>query len=274
VQVSFAHLSFRWSNLSANNAGVTVVIIGISNNIRQPKKIYQNAADGKMMETEVSNISAYLVPSKDIYIEAKSKPPKDRPLMIYGNKPTDGGNLVMSVDDARNISIGNPSSRGFLRPYFGSEDFIKGSKRVCIWVEDNEEEAAFQIPEFKRRFEAVSEFRSRSKAKETRSAAGLGHKFRQIQGKPGNKSIIVPIVSSETRLQLPIGLLPQGGIVSNSAFAIYDAPIWNLAILASHLHLVWIATVCGKLKTDYRYSNTLGWNTFPVPTLTEKIKLI
>ena len=108
VHISFAHLSFRWSNLATNNAGVTVVIIGISNNIKQPKKIFQSASDSQTTETEVNNISAYLAASKDIYVEARSKPPKDRPTMIYGNKPTDGGNLIMSVDEARRIA--NPEN--------------------------------------------------------------------------------------------------------------------------------------------------------------------
>ena len=118
----------------------------------------------------------------------------------------------------------------------------------------------------------MREFRAGSKAKETRPAAHYPHRFRQIQGKPGNQSVIVPIHSSESRTYLPVGLLPTGGIISNAAYGLYDAPLWNLAIIASRLHLVWIATVCGKLKTDFRYSNTLGWNTFPVPPLTERNK--
>jgi hypothetical protein len=122
------------------------------------------------------------------------------------------------------------------------------------------------------RFDAVREFRLNSKAKETRPASNYPHKFRQIQGAPGSSSIIVPIHSSESRAYLPVGLLPHGGIISNAAYGIYDAPLWNMAIIASRLHLVWIATVCGKLETRYRYSNTLGWNTFPIPSLTEKNK--
>jgi hypothetical protein len=270
TEIFFAHSSFRWSNLAANNAGVTVVIVGVSNIPSRAKRVFEVSANGETIETEVANINAYLVPAKNIYVEAISKPSSDRPVMIYGNKPTDGGNLILSVDEAREIIRNYPNAQPFLRPYFGSEDFIKASPRVCIWVEDQERQSASEIPDLQFRFKAVSDFRAASKAKETRSAARYGHRFRQIQGRPGNKSIIVPRHSSETRPYLPIGLLPKGGIVSDAAFAMYDAPQWSLAILLSKIHLVWVATVCGKLETRYRYSNTMGWNTFPVPKLTEK----
>src|SRR5271166_6433393 len=111
-----------------------------------------------------------------------------------------------------------------------------------------------------------------SKSKETRPSAEFPHRFRQIQGAPGDTALIIPIHSGENRNYLPVGLLPNGAVVSNAAYALYDAPLWSMAIVASRLHLIWIATVCGKLETRYRYSNTLGWNTFPVPTLTEKNK--
>ena len=270
TEIFFAHSSFRWSNLAANNAGVTVVIIGVSNIASRSKRVFEISANGQTIETEVPNISAYLVPAKDIYVDALSKPARDRPAMYWGNKPTDGGHLILSQDEARSVVQTYPEAAPFLRPYFGSEEFIKASPRVCIWVEDDELNTASQIPFLKSRFQAVEEFRASSKAKETRSAAMFGHRFRQIQGEPGQSSIIVPIHSSESRPYLPVGLLPEGGIVSNAAYALYNADLFQLALIASRLHLVWIATVCGKLETRYRYSNTLGWNTFPVPKLTEK----
>ncbi|MCR9175285.1 MAG: lactate dehydrogenase [Alphaproteobacteria bacterium] len=272
TSIFFAHESFRWSNLATNNAGVTVAVIGLSNISVGKKRLFEITASGETTEKEVENINAYLVPTKDIFVEALSKPSADRPLMIYGNKPTDGGNLIMSTDEARKILNHHPDAQKFLRPYFGSEDFINASPRTCVWVGDSEKEAASKVPQLKRRFESVSNFRASSKAKETRVAASYGHRFRQIQGKPGNKSIIIPRHSSETRSYLPVGLLPKGAIVSDAAFAIYDAPSWSLAILLSNLHLVWVAAVCGKLETRYRYSNTLGWNTFPISKLTEKNK--
>jgi len=271
-EIYFAHTSFRWSNLATNNAGVTVAIIGFSNLSGRPKRLFELSPTGDTTEKDVGNINAYLVPSNDIFIEALSKPPNDRPQMIYGNKPTDGGNLIMSAEEARAKTSQFPEAQKFLRPYFGSEDFIKGSPRFCIWVEDSEIKDASRFPFLLERFESVSRFRASSKAKETRSFAEFGHRFRQVQGVPGSRSIIIPRHSSETRPYLPIGLLPKGGIISDAAFAIYEAPMWSFATLVSRLHVIWVATVCGKLETRYRYSNTLGWNTFPIPRLTEKNK--
>ena len=131
---------------------------------------------------------------------------------------------------------------------------------------------ANKIAELRSRFGNVAKFRADSKAKETRPAARYPHRFRQIQGEPGNRCIIVPIHTSQSRDFLPVGLLPEGAIVSNAAYAIYGAADMNLSIIASRLHLIWIATVCGQIKTDYRYSNTLGWNTFPLPSLSEQNK--
>ena len=272
VKIFFAHVSFKWSNLAANNAGVTVVIIGISSKPERSKRLFEISLEGKATEAIVPNINAYLVPARDLYIEAMSKPAQDRPIMYWGNKPTDGGNLILSSDAARQMVEDDPRASRFLRFYFGSQEFIKASPRVCIWVEEEERERAYSVAGLRERFEKVREFRENSKAKGTRSAAAFGYRFRQTQGTPGNSSIIVPIHSSETRPYLPVGLLPKGGIISNAAYALYDAPLWNMALIASRIHLVWIATVCGKLKTDYRYSNTLGWNTFPVPTLTAQNK--
>jgi len=271
-QIYFAHTSFRWSNLATNNAGVTVAIIGFSNLAGRPKRLFELSPTGDTTEKFVGHINAYLVPSKDIFIQAMSKASNDRPQMIYGNKPTDGGNLIMSAEEARAKISEFPEARKFLRPYFGSEDFIKASPRVCVWVEDHEIAEATKIPFLFERFESVSRFRASSKAKETRSFAEHGHRFRQVQGMPGSRSIIVPRHSSETRHYLPMGLLAEGVIVSDAAFAIYDAPMWSFATLVSRLHVVWVATVCGKLETRYRYSNTLGWNTFPIPKLTDKNK--
>jgi hypothetical protein len=272
THIFFAHTSFRWQNLAANNAGVTVAIIGISNRSDAIRRLFEVNPLDEMIETTVSTINPYLVPGPVLFVDAMTKPSSNLPVMYWGNKPTDGGHLILSPDDANAILSKAPEASEFVRPYFGSEEFIRGSARFCIWVPDAKASDAFKIDELASRFEKVRHFRASSKAKETRPAAEFPHKFRQVQGTPGNSSIIVPIHSSETRPFLPVGLLPVGGIVSNAAYAIYDAPLWNMALIASRLHLVWIATVCGKLETRYRYSNTLGWNTFPVPTLTEKNK--
>ncbi len=271
MRIEFAHTSFRWSNLAASNADVTVVVIGIGSRRKQSMLFTQSGTDEPLV-TLVDNINAYLVPGPKIFVDPAAKAPSGRPTMFWGNKPTDGGFLIMSADEGRRLRQSEPGLAVFLKSYFGSSEFIDGNPRVCVWVPDRDAEVAKAFPSLRNRFESVRIFRANSKAKETRPSAAFPHRFRQIQGHPGAKSIVVPIHTSEAREYLPVGLLSADSIISNAAYGLYDAPLWNMALIASRLHLVWIGTVCGKLKTDYRYSNTLGWNTFPVPTLTEKNK--
>tara|TARA_R110001592_G_C13186417_1_gene751677 strand:- start:4963 stop:7728 length:2766 start_codon:yes stop_codon:yes gene_type:complete len=272
AKILFAHVSFKWKNLAARNAGVTVVIVGIGFGGEGKPTIYDDVAGEAPFATRVENINAYLVAGPDTYVEAVSSAPTDRPTMYWGNKPTDGGFLILSTDEARSLATKDATAAKFLKPYYGSTEFIKSNPRVCIWVKDSDLTEAISSEELVRRFNAVRDFRASSKAKETRPAASFPHRFRQIQGAPGSKSIVVPIHTSESRNYLPVGVLHEGAIVSNAAYALYGAELWNLALIGSRLHLIWIATVCGKIKTDFRYSNTLGWNTFPVPPLTKKNK--
>lgn len=271
-QIVFAHTSFKWANLASSNAGVTVVVIGLSNHILKPRKIYSTATDGSVISKQTDYINAYLVSGPNIIINSLPYPTGGKAPMVWGNKPTDGGNLILSADQKRNLFQLFPEVNKFVRQYVGAAEFIRGIERFCIWVDDCDFEVANGIPALNERFELVKQFRAASKAAETRPAANYPHRFRQIQATASKHTLVVPQVSSERREYLPIGLLSQKAIVSNLAFALYDAPLWNMALIASRLHLVWISTVCGKMKTDFRYSNTLGWNTFPVPTLTEKNK--
>lgn len=186
--------------------------------------------------------------------------------------PRDGGNLLMNLTDRQNILESAPEAAEFIANYLGSEELINGQQRFCLWVDDAREAEARSIPQLAARFVGVANARERSPAAATRAWASRSHRFVQVPGVGRTSTIAIAGVSSETREYLPVGLLGPRSVVSNLAFAIYDAPRWNIALIASRLHLVWISTVCGKLETRYRYSNTLGWNTFPVPTLTEKNK--
>nr|WP_315464908.1 DNA methyltransferase [uncultured Rhodoferax sp.] len=273
-EISFAHTSFKWTNLASHNAGVTVVIVGISRNPKAKRLLVSDAGDGAIAVREVDRINAYLVPGVNVVVDAISRltNESDRALMVWGNKPTDGGHLSLSAEDRRSLISESPNAEKFIRPYFGAAEYIRGLDRSCIWVNDEYAEQACQIPTLRSRFNEVRKFRESSIAAETRPAADYPHRFRQIQGIANDHTLIVPQVSSERRSYLPVGLLPPRSIVSNLAFALYDAPLWNMALIASKLHLVWIGTVCGKMKTDFRYSNTMGWNTFPIPTLTEQNK--
>ena len=271
-QIVFAHTSFKWANLASNNAGVTVAIIGISSDIKKTRRLFATNDVGELSVRDVDYINAYLAPTSNLIVEAESVPVNGLSQMMFGNMPRDGGFLLLDEDERQKFIADDSRSSQFLRDFVGSEDAIYGKRRVCIWVTEDRYKDADQITSLAGRFRSVTAERQGMKAASTQAFSKKPYRFVQIQGVAKNHSFIVPRHSSESRPYLPIALYDQQTIVADSAFAIYDAPLWNMALLASRLHLVWVATVCGKLETRYRYSNTLGWNTFPVPPLTEKNK--
>jgi len=269
-QIEFAHTSFRWANLASNNAGVTVVIIGITRQPRNPRRLFSLDDSGQTIERQCSHINAYLAAGESAIVDKASQPLGVQSVMTFGNTPIDGGHLLLSRDERDALQLTPAQNNLFVRRIYGSAELIRGLERYCLWIEDKNLAEALAIRPIAQRIHNVRSLRLNG-GKTARDIAEKSHQFqRMFFGK--HSTIIVPSVSSESRKYLPCSYEPAGTIVSNLAFALYDAPLWNLALIASRLHLVWIATVCGKLKTDFRYSNTLGWNTFPIPTLTEKNK--
>lgn len=271
-QIAFAHTSFKWANLASYNAGVTVIIVGISKQAGRVRRLFSIADDGSLLEKQTDHINAYLVAGLDVIVAPISKPKDDRGLMEWGNKPTDGGNFFLTADERKQLLGTFPNAERFVKRFLGAQEFIRGQERYCLWIEDEDRAEAEAIPEIRRRIDAVAKMRSASKAAETRPAAAFPHRFRQIQSVAKRYSLVVARVSSEKREYLPIGLESENTIVGDRNFALYDSPIWNVAVIASRLHWVWIGAVCVRLEMRFSYSNTLGWNTFPVPTLTEKNK--
>ncbi|MGE7052367.1 class I SAM-dependent DNA methyltransferase, partial [Paenibacillus glucanolyticus] len=270
--IIFAHTSFKWTNLASHNAGVTVVIVGIGSKSRQVQRLFSLGDDGSVIERQVDYINAYLVPGRVNSVEQARSPVSKVSPMLFGNMPRDGGAFVLNGEERENVIREFPDIVRFIRPYLGSEQMIQGKPRWCIWIDDNDVDYANEHPYLKTVLERVKKFRLESAASSTRDFAARPHRFVQIAGTAKGHSLVVAKVSSERRPYLPVDLLEGNVIVSDLLFALYDAPLWNMALIASRLHLVWIATLCGKLKTDFRYSNTIGWNTFPVPELTEKNK--
>jgi hypothetical protein len=269
-QIEFAHTSFRWANLASHNAGVTVVIVGIAAQPRNPRRLFSLDDSGKAIERQCAHINAYLAAGESIVVEKSSRPLGAQSEMTFGNTPIDGGYLLMTRHERDALHLTSEQQGRFVRRIYGSAEFIRGLERYCLWIEDQHLSEAQAIHAIAQRLGEVRRLRLNG-GKTARDIAKRPHQFqRMFFGK--HSTLIVPSVSSESREYLPCGYEPAGTVVSNLAFALYDAPLWNMALIASRLHLVWIATVCGKLKTDYRYSNTLGWNTFPIPTLTEKMK--
>ena len=266
VEISFAHKSFKWSNLAVHNAGVTVVIIGFSIKSSSKKRIF----DDNTIK-ECSLIGPYLIPNTQIIIEKSIQPLSSKSKMLFGNMPRDGGHLILSYNEFSNLSK-SPSASQYIKRYIGAEDLTKGKIRFCLWIDDESYNESINIPEIKSRIEAVALSRQKSSAPSTKDFAKKPYRFVQIGGVAKECLIVTPKVSSENRDFLPVDYLQSNFIASDLVFALYDEPLFNLALIASKVHIVWISNVCGKMKTDFRYSNTLGWNTFPVPTLTEKNK--
>ncbi|WP_050061410.1 class I SAM-dependent DNA methyltransferase [Silvibacterium bohemicum] len=271
-EILFAHTSFKWANLASHNAGVTVVIIGLGIKAGRKAVLFENAAGAAPLRREVENISPYLVPFKNLVIEPRSTAISDVAEMVNGSKPADGGNLLFGLDEAQKLRRSDSSANEFIYQYVGASEAIDGALRYCLWIDAENKERALRIEKIAVRVSLVKEMRAKSTKKLTNEGTKTPWAFQQVRQTGREAVLVVPSASSESREYLPIGLLPPGAILSNAAFGFFDAPIWNFALIASRMHLVWIAAVCGRIKTDYRYSSTLGWNTFPVPTLTDKNK--
>ncbi len=270
--IRFAHTSFKWTNLAAHNAGVTVAIVGLSTDTSKKRQLYDLTRDGETTVREAANITPYLTVGENVAVETRRGSISALPEMVFGNMPIDGGNLLLSSQEANDLHLAHHVKERFVHRIYGSAEFIRGLVRFCLWINDEDANEALAVDSIEKRIAKVRAERLESPRADTVKLADTPHRFGWISQRGTESAIIVPSVSSESREYLPVGYLSHGSIVSNLAFALYDAPLWNMALIASRLHLVWIATVCGKLKTDFRYSNTLGWNTFPVPTLTEKNK--
>jgi hypothetical protein len=251
--------------LATNKATVTVVIIGMQRASSSPKMLYNN--DVKKV---CQNISPYLVDSTVVSIKQESSPIAGQFPMKLGNMPY-GKGLLLDGQEKDELLKQAPAAKKFIRKFAGGEEFLHATERYCLWVDDADLQLANSIPFIKKRIDDVREQRSKSTDASGKKLAARAHQFRERYSS-NNQTIVLARTSSETREWLPVGLAESSWIFSSETFALYDAPLWNMALIASRLHLIWIATVCGKLETRYRYSNTLGWNTFPVPTLTEKNK--
>ncbi|MBR1128425.1 class I SAM-dependent DNA methyltransferase [Bradyrhizobium iriomotense] len=271
-QIAFAHTSFKWANLASNKAGVTVVIVGISNHPPRVRRLFSLVDDGSVLVREAGNINPYLVDGPNLFVEPSDNVLGAMSKMDNGNKAVDGGHLLLEPNEVLALSLTEEQRAKIIRRFVGSLEAINGKIRYCIWIPDDAREFAYSIPVIRSRIELVREERLASSKKLTRDSAARPHAFQQVRQRGNETVIVVPSVSSESRDFLPVLLMEPGTIMSHKCFALYDAPLWNMALIASRLHWIWIGAVCVRLEMRFSYSNTLGWNTFPVPTLTEKNK--
>lgn len=261
LEIGFAYSSFKWQNNAKDQAGVTVTIISVRNKQRKKKYLYT----GEII-SEVNNINAYLLPTDDFYIEQAKKQISDIPSIDYGSFALDDGVFTISAEEYKRLIDDDIRVKPFLKTFIGSAEFLRGITRYALYIPDSQYEDARIIPSIEKKISHVQEWRLKSNRSSTKKLANTPWRFAEIRYKE-KPCILIPIVSSENRRYIPMGYLEAGTIVSNAAFAIYDAEPWLFALLESKMHMAWIRTVCGKLKTDYRYSSSLCYNTFPVPPL-------
>ena len=274
-QIVFAHTSFKWANLASHNAGVTVVIVGMSCANGLPRRLYSVSDEltGHLVERkDIQNINAYLVAAPSIEVQPSPKPMQDLHSMQFGNHTYYGVDLLLSRHEADGIASEWRGSERLFRNFYGSKEVVTGLPRKCLWINDEDVNFAQSVPPISRRLELVASARGKMKSdKSAQKLAQTPHKFRE-QFLGAHHVLVVPAISSENRPYLPVDVVDKNCVVGHKCYAIYDGPLWNMALIASRLHWVWIGTVCVRMRTDFSYSNTLGWNTFPLPILTEQNK--
>ena len=278
VEISFAYSSFKWNNSAAHNAGVTVAIIGLSRVSKHAKKLFNE--DGEIRDA--SHINAYLAKGEEILVFSKSSAISSLPEIKFGNMPRDGGHLLIENKEEKDkITSKYPELEKYIKKYIGGSEYINDKNRFVFWLDKNSYENIALNPLVSERVGMVRNMRENSSKKDTRLAAEKPYEFvERIRydeayekgDVEGCQAIIVPRVSSESRTYVPMGFIEDDTIVSDSAMVIYNAPIWLLGILESKMHMVWLRSIGGKLKTDYRYSAGLVYNTFPIPELSEARK--
>ncbi|MDD2236916.1 MAG: N-6 DNA methylase [Kiritimatiellae bacterium] len=266
LEISFAHQSFKWTNNAKGGAGVTCVIVGVRNPSAGVKTIFK---DG--LSKTVSNISPYLTEGGNICVHKLTSPISKIPKMVMGNMARDGGHLIMSPAEKKQLISDYPESAPLIRRLVGAEEFIRGSERWCLWIEDEQLNLAKNIPPINERVEAVYDFRMQSPAKTTRAYAAIPHKLAQRAHKDSD-SIIVPSTTSERREYIPMGFVDRSVIATNAMHVIYDAKPYIFGFLSSEMHGVWVRAVAGGLETRIRYSAEICYNNFPIPELTAEQK--
>lgn len=265
LEIGFAYTSFKWGNSAKGGAGVTVAVINLRNISVAEKFLWTDN-----VQIEVENINGYLADaSSKVVITRRSKQLSELPEISFGSMPIDGGGLVLDIKEKRDVI--DQGGGEFVKKLIGAEEFIKGSERWCLWIEDDQREKAKTIPFIAKRLNEVASMRAGSKRKETVKLADSPHRFGFISYKP-TPAVMIPGHSSERREYIPIGYLDKNTIITNSAFAIYEAEPYVFGLITSRMHMAWVRAVAGRLKTDFRYSSAIVYNNFPVPPLTEAEK--
>jgi len=266
IHIDFAHRTFRWDSEASIKAHVHCVIVGFSPAPNQaPKRIYT-------MERyqEAENINPYLLDAPNAFVDSRNKPICDVPLMTTGNRPADGGHLIIEADEYDEFIAKEPNALPYIKRLVGAAEFINNKKRWCLWLVGISPAELRKMPLVLQRVEACKADRENAPDAGRRKLAERPTQFREINNP--DTFVVVPAVSSERRRYVPIGFLDKNTIATNLVITIPDAQLYHFGVLTSNVHMAWMRAVCGRLKSDYRYSKDVVYNNFPWPTLTDAQK--
>lgn len=265
VKINFAHRTFKWSNESRGNAAVHCVIIGFAIFDKRQKRLFDyEKIDGEPTEVIVERINPYLNSGVTVFIKKSPKPLFDTPTMNYGSMPIDGGFYLFTEDEKNAFLEKEPSAAPFFRKFMGSSEFIRGTPRWCLWLKNVDPKELKSMPFVLERIENVKMVRQSSTAEPTRKSANFPTLF-FYDSQPKIDYLGMPEVSSERRKYIPIGFISKEVIASNKLYTIPGATLWHFGILTSLMHMAWVKYVCGRMKSDFQYSNTIVYNNYPFP---------
>lgn len=273
LKISFGHRTFRWNNEARGKAAVHVVIIGLSFGDVPSKTLYDYTdINGESLARNVKNINPYLVAGDDITLPSISKPICPAPAMQSGSALRDGGFLIISDDERDSFLSKHPEGKKYIRKFFSGDEFLNGFHRWCLWLKDVSPTELKKYPEILIRLEEVKNFREASTRDNTRKMAAFPYLFAE-ERQPTTDFLLIPKVSSENRLYIPIGYMSKDDIITDKNFFVPKATHFHFGILTSAMHMTWMRYTCGRLKSDYSYSNTIVYNNFPWPQDLPKQKI-
>ena len=263
--IHFAHQTFKWNNDAPGVAAVYCIIVGFAC-FDTPKKYLYEYEDIKAepKEKEVKNINAYLVAGDDVFIENTRTPTCDAPEIVFGSMPNDGGNFLFTEEEKNQFLNEEPNAEKYIKELISAREYLNGEKRYCLWLKDIDPSILKKLPKVLERIDNVRKLRSESNRKETKDLAKTPALFGEIR-QPKSDYIFIPLTSSEHREYIPMGFFDKEKISNNTGSLVTDATLYHFGILESEMHMTWVRYVCGRLKGDYRYSNTLVYNNFPWP---------
>lgn len=263
MHIDFAYHTFKWTSEAKEKASVFCVIIGFSKTATRRKVVYSSSGQPEI----VTHINPYLVDAEDAFVKNRSKPLCSVPPISIGNLPIDGGNYLFEKDEMESFIKVEPESKRFFKPWYGSREFINRKPRYCLWVGDATPGELRKMPHVLERIERVQEFRLASTRAATRKLADKPTRF-HFENMPTTNFLVIPKVSSEKRRYIPIGYITPDNLASDLVFIVPDANLYEFGVLTSNVHMAWMRTVAGRLKSDYRYSAKVVYNNFPWPHVT------